>query len=80
MVEALDNLGNDFSYVGKVTIVDQPDEYGALRFEVPGTKETWYGAVDATDDTILFVDNYAESRVSNQVEFSFGIALRPVPD
>ncbi|MBK8976957.1 MAG: hypothetical protein IPM29_13645 [Planctomycetes bacterium] len=72
---AQSNTGVDFRYSG--TFQAQAD--GTLTFTVPGTRETWVAAFDQGYDTIVFVDQFKESRADQQIELNLGIALRPMP-
>ncbi|MGE0141829.1 MAG: hypothetical protein AB7I19_01695 [Planctomycetota bacterium] len=72
-ISAQNNQGQDFSYTGTWTGAAD----GTLLFTVTGTNETWQGAFDDAYQTVIFVDNFKESRTNLQVELNLGMAIRP---
>ncbi len=68
--------GQDFSYSGTYVL----DDDGTLTLTVPGTSETWMGAVDEEYHTVVFVDNFIEARAgAKPPELNLFLALREAP-
>lgn len=64
--------GADFTYTGSYTLAAD----GALTITIPGTSETWFGAIDRSYQTFAFVDSFVEVRANNIPELNLGIGVR----
>lgn len=61
-LEAVGSNAQDFVYTGNMRL----DDNGALAITVPGTSETWAGAVDQDYRTIVIVDAFVEQRTGTK--------------
>jgi hypothetical protein len=71
-LEAVGNNGQDFVYSGSFTLAAD----GGMTITIPGTSETWYGAIDRTYNSFAFVDGFVESRSNNTPELNFAFGVR----
>ncbi len=85
---ATDHAGEQFTYTGDYRILVPASSpraggeplQGSLEFELSGTGEVWFGAVDEDSNTILVLDPVAEQRSNAQSEHNFIMAVRETPD
>ncbi|MEC7584777.1 MAG: hypothetical protein VYE77_10710 [Planctomycetota bacterium] len=72
--------GVDFSYQGTYSFLEDPLNPGVLtggiEFNVDGTNEQWFGAINRTYDTITLVDTVVEDRTNNTPELNLLIGVR----
>ncbi|HEX5050943.1 MAG TPA: hypothetical protein VFZ65_04150 [Planctomycetota bacterium] len=71
-LDAVGNQGMDFSYVGSYTLSPE----GLLTISISGTNETWFAAIDRNYQTLVFVDDWVETRSNNIPELNLGIGVR----
>lgn len=71
-LEASGNQGIDFTYSG--TWIESPD--GGITITISGTNETWFAAIDRDYQTLVFVDDFRETRSNNQPELNLGFGVR----
>lgn len=71
-LEATGADGADFTYTGSYTLAAD----GAMTISIPGTSETWFGAIDRSYQTFAFVDSFVEVRANNIPELNLGIGVR----
>jgi hypothetical protein len=71
-LDGADHLGNDFSYSGSFTL----NPNGLLTISIPGTSETWRGAVDRAYQTVVIVDDAVETRSNGIPELSLMFGVR----
>jgi len=75
-LDAVGSAGQDFSYVGTYTLAAD----GGLTISVNGTNESWFAAVDRSYNTLVFVDDFVETRANSTPELNFGFAVRRKPE
>jgi hypothetical protein len=75
-LDAVGSAGQDFSYIGTYTLAAD----GGLTISVNGTNETWFAAIDRSYNTLVFVDDFVETRANNTPELNFGFAVRRKPE
>ena len=71
-LEAVGNQGIDFTYVGTYTLAAD----GGMTISVNGTNETWFAAIDRSYNTLVFVDDFVETRSNNIPELNLGFGVR----
>lgn len=71
-LDAVGSSGQDFSYQGLWTLAAD----GGLTLTINGTNETWYAAIDRSYNTLVFVDDFLETRSNNIPELNLGFGVR----
>lgn len=71
-LEASGNQGIEFTYSG--SWIESPD--GGITITISGTEETWFAAIDRDYQTLVFVDDFRETRSTNQPELNLGFGVR----
>jgi hypothetical protein len=74
-LDAIGSQGQDFSYTGQYTLAAD----GGLAITVSGTNESWFAAIDRSYNTLVFVDDFVETRANNTPELNLGFAVRKRP-
>ena len=59
------------SYVGTYTLAAD----GGMTISVNGTNETWFAAIDRSYNTLVFVEDFVETRTNNipELDLRFGV-------
>ncbi|MCK5941609.1 MAG: hypothetical protein KAI24_06545 [Planctomycetes bacterium] len=71
-LDATGNTGADFSYIGTYALAAD----GGLTISISGTNETWFGAIDKSYNSFVFIDDFEELRSNNIPELNFGFGVR----
>ncbi|MFY9343625.1 MAG: hypothetical protein WAT39_14105 [Planctomycetota bacterium] len=71
-LDAVGNQGQDFAYTGTWTLASD----GGITLAINGTNETWFAAIDRSYNTLVFVDDFVESRSNNLPELNLGFGVR----
>jgi hypothetical protein len=74
-LDAIGSQGQDFSYTGQYTLAAD----GGLAITISGTNESWFAAIDRSYNTLVFVDDFVETRANNTPEINLGFAVRKRP-
>lgn len=77
-LDAVDNQGQDFAYSGSWAPRSVND--GSITMTVSGTNETWFAAIDRSYNTLVFVDDFLETRSNNLPEYNLGFGVRQKPE
>lgn len=72
LLDVRNNAGGDLRFDGSFTFTAD----GALNFDLDNPNENWLGAVDAGNDTLIFVDNTSSATGEGRRTLRFFVAIR----
>lgn len=74
--DAVGSQGIAFSYQGTATYAQD----GSMQLAIDSTNETWRAAIDRDYKTLVFLDDWQETRANGVIEYNFGFGVREKPE